>query len=167
MTHLSSGAMYRTKSVPGNLQEVNFEGKNFTGAESYARSKLCNVLLSNKIARKMKKENILILSNSLMPGLVRTEMAYTLSEELKTLGTVGPMIFDYVLHNVAWDTEEGTLAQLYVTVGDEIIREKISGEFFHPIAIKMKQPDTVTVENEEKLWKLGLELLKRQNMLRK
>jgi len=137
------------------------------GKEAYDRSKLGVILISNQIAKQMQKRKIPIFSNTVSPGLVKTEMAIKVQKDIKAIyGDLSGAILDYFINNLAWRPEEGCLSSLYLAVSPDIAREKITGKYFQPIGAQVKPNDLVTEHNSEILWNFSVDLLRQKNMLR-
>lgn len=56
-----------------NLDDINYQTEEYGGWKSYSRSKFCNILFTNELARRL--EGTGITANAVHPGGVRTEIA--------------------------------------------------------------------------------------------
>jgi len=170
ITHVTSGSSFDATFPPQNgnkiyssLDQIN----NVTGismAQVYARSKLCNILFSNEISRKMNARKINVLSNAVYPGIVNSNFFIETLEIAKSripnvLFSIGMIFFNIFREKYMWSAEEGTRTQLYASVSKHIAQNRISGKYFHPVGIVVPPNPLVTQENSEILWKVSLELL--------
>ena len=69
--NLASIAHSSTREV--NFDDINYEKEQYGGWKSYSRSKFCNIVFTNELARRL--ENTGITANAIHPGGVRTEIA--------------------------------------------------------------------------------------------
>lgn len=69
--NLSSIAHKSTREL--DLNDINFEKAAYDGWKSYSRSKFCNILFTNELAKRL--EGTGITANAVHPGGVRTEIA--------------------------------------------------------------------------------------------
>jgi len=72
------GRIVNVSSSAHNGGRIDFEDlplKNgYSRVKSYSRSKMANILFSNELNRKFKEDKIPIFVNSLMPGVIATEL---------------------------------------------------------------------------------------------
>lgn len=69
--NLSSIAHKSTREL--NLDDINYKKEEYGGWKAYSRSKYCNILFTNELAKRLKKDGITV--NAVHPGGVRTEIA--------------------------------------------------------------------------------------------
>ena len=69
--NLASIAHNSTREL--NFGDLNYEKEQYGGWKSYSRSKFCNIIFTNELARRL--EGTGITANALHPGGVRTEIA--------------------------------------------------------------------------------------------
>ncbi|MDB4656055.1 SDR family oxidoreductase [Flavobacteriales bacterium] len=69
--NLASIAHSSTREL--NFDDLNYEKEQYGGWKSYSRSKFCNIVFTNELARRL--EGTGITANALHPGGVRTEIA--------------------------------------------------------------------------------------------
>lgn len=107
-----SSALHKLGEVPENWS--NTEGY----FQAYANSKLCNILFSNELARRLEGSGVVV--NSLNPGQVNTSLyrSSTLLEKMRSL----------VLYTFFKSPEEGAQTSIYLAVADEC--DDISGRYF-------------------------------------
>jgi NAD(P)-dependent dehydrogenase (short-subunit alcohol dehydrogenase family) len=110
LVYLSSGMHH---SVRMRMDDLTWSKRNWSGANAYAESKLCDVLLAFAFARRWKD----VLSNALEPGWVPTKMG-------------GPSAPD--------DLESGSVTQVWLATSEDPAA-LVSGEYFYHQ--KLKQPN--------------------------
>jgi len=76
LVFVSSSALF-TGALDKNVYEHTKRPQGRTSMDTYADTKLFNVLTANAFAERYKKKNIAIRSNSIAPGLVKTNFAET------------------------------------------------------------------------------------------
>ena len=92
LVHVSSAAQFSASAdyegIPATVEELNnVTSKSFTMEvfPRYGTSKLMNILFSNEIAERMTTKKINVLSNSIHPGLVSTNLAAGFEELITSL----------------------------------------------------------------------------------
>jgi NAD(P)-dependent dehydrogenase (short-subunit alcohol dehydrogenase family) len=119
----------------------NLQGeKDFDGNSAYSLSKLCNILFTYKLHRKLEDSSSHINTNCLHPGVIDTKLLRS------NWGGIGNSV------------KEGAENVLYVATYDGI--EEVSGKYF---VNKMPQSSAmVTYENDkqDKLWEISENMVK-------
>jgi NAD(P)-dependent dehydrogenase (short-subunit alcohol dehydrogenase family) len=81
---------------------------------AYGQTKLANILFSNELSLRLGPG---VTSNSLHPGLIRTDLARHVKASFDSasavLATVGQLGFDYFM-SAAMDTDMGAMNQVYL-----------------------------------------------------
>ncbi|KFH72013.1 hypothetical protein MVEG_02306 [Podila verticillata NRRL 6337] len=113
------------------------------------RSKLCNVLFTKALARRLGKERVFV--NLAHPGTVRTEFAR--NEEVQW-GPTFTRIIDILTGVVFFYTVKAAcLTQVYCATSPKIVNKDIRGRHFIPIANELQpNPTAEDVEAQEALW---------------
>lgn len=107
------------------------------GYRLYANTKLCNVLFTNELARRLT--NTGVTTNSLDPGVVKTDIFRNLSPTLRFIAywVLDAMfkvinkivvIMSILYPDYFQDSYEGAQTSIYLSVSQEV--EGISGRFF-------------------------------------
>ncbi|HSZ24764.1 MAG TPA: SDR family oxidoreductase [Cytophagaceae bacterium] len=127
--------------------KINFEDiehkKNYSLFGSYNQSKLCNVLFTKELARKLKGTNVSV--NCLNPGPVKTGLARDM----------GP-VFQWLAKSFFPSAEKASATAIYLASSPEV--EKITGRYFE----KCKVVPSSKISNDEKiakkLWDLSTKM---------
>ncbi|CAG5047167.1 unnamed protein product [Parnassius apollo] len=130
----------------GNIQNINDEKKGYL--QTYANSKLCNVLFSNELARRLEGTGVTV--NSLNPGQVNTSLyrSSSLLNKLKRL----------VLSIFFKSPAEGAQTSLYLAVSHEC--DYMTGCYLEDCSESRMSPKAKDKELAAKLWSISEELVK-------
>jgi len=151
-------SILHSKTYPVGIQFDKINDKDaYDSSLAYGQSKLCNVLFTKELARRLEGKRIYVLS--LHPGYVATDLQRNLYDWgffWRMLGKLG-----YAL--VALSPEKGALTQLYAATSPEIEEKNYRGEYFVPIA-KRETPSEFSRNPElaKKLWSFTEDLLKQK-----
>lgn len=130
----------------GTIEKVNEENY-YSYIQTYCNSKLCNVLFSNELARRLEGTGVVV--NSLHPGQVNTCLyRSTILEKLRSL----------ILYSFFKSPEEGAQTSLYLAVSDEA--DLVSGRYFVDCAEGNMSAKAKNEDLARKLWSLSEELVK-------
>ncbi|KAL8101881.1 hypothetical protein AgCh_033688 [Apium graveolens] len=127
------------------------EESSYDGNAAYGQSKLCNLLHTNELARRLKADGVNITANSLHPGLIATNI----TNNLNIVGWLFFTIGQFFLKNVA----QGAATTCYVALHPQV--KGVSGEYFidsnkaDPSATSAMAKDP---ELAKKLWDFSLNL---------
>ncbi|XP_044739444.1 retinol dehydrogenase 12-like isoform X3 [Chrysoperla carnea] len=151
------------KSAPSRIVTVSSLGHIFSSLDpdnlnkpgldelNYFNSKLCNILMSNELARKLEGTNV--TSNCLHPGIVHTEIMQHLPW-YKRLS----LSFSY------WfffkNAKEGAETTIHCAVCEKV--DGISGKYFQDCKDYWTLPIASNKELSEKVWNKSMELVKLQ-----
>jgi NAD(P)-dependent dehydrogenase (short-subunit alcohol dehydrogenase family) len=109
---VSSRAHQRAINGKIDFENINWE-KNYSSTASYSQSKLANIMFSNELNRKLKKDGIPITVNSLHPGVIPgTE----LSRDFGVWKYIVLPVVSLFLKSV----EQGAATTVYATVSKEL-----------------------------------------------
>eukprot|EP00211_Chloroparvula_japonica_P007398 CAMPEP_0119121746 /NCGR_PEP_ID=MMETSP1310-20130426/2232_1 /TAXON_ID=464262 /ORGANISM="Genus nov. species nov., Strain RCC2339" /LENGTH=326 /DNA_ID=CAMNT_0007111323 /DNA_START=231 /DNA_END=1211 /DNA_ORIENTATION=- len=159
---VSSSAHYRTydHGVGTTLAQLNDE-EAYDPISAYGQSKLANVLFAQELARRERGSNVLV--NVIHPGVVDTELARFALERLRNYAgdSLGNFLTNYVFVPLSkaafWSSDEAALTQVYALVGPQLLAEKTTGKYFHPIA-RPNAPHSVYATDkhlQRNLWALS------------
>ena len=99
------------------LEDLPEPGSN-RGYRAYARSKLCNILYTYELARRLEGTNITV--NALHPGLVQTNIA-------RNNGLLGRVV-NFFIGARGVDADKGAETLVYLAASPEV--EGVTGKFF-------------------------------------
>ncbi|MGB8365995.1 MAG: SDR family oxidoreductase [Rhizomicrobium sp.] len=146
----SGGRIVSTASAAHNAARLDFDdlqsGKRYSGMGAYSRSKLCNILFTRELARRLQGTGV--TANCLHPGFVATR-----------LGAQNGGWFAFVqgiARNFALSPEQGAETIIYLASSPEV--ENVSGLYFHKL--KQEQP-TKEAQNDadaKHLWDISAKL---------
>ena len=151
---VSSSAHYNShpEGIMSSLEEMNKESR-YDRRNSYGQSKLANVLFAQELAERYKDQNVLV--NSIHPGAVKTELGRHI------LDFKNPLLKSMVeslktTSQIVWDPRDAALTQLYAAVSPDIIRKRVTGKYFHPIAREaVTDPHAWNMTLQKQLWALS------------
>jgi NAD(P)-dependent dehydrogenase (short-subunit alcohol dehydrogenase family) len=139
----ASDAHYRAKLDFSDLQSK----KSYSGFAVYSKSKLCNILFTRELARRLAGTGI--TANSLHPGFVATRfgdqsggMLSALVRVAKPVGAISP--------------EEGAKTIVYLASSPEVART--SGEYFYKCAPATPSAEALSDQDAKKLWEISAEI---------
>ncbi|KAF9429864.1 hypothetical protein BGZ76_001084 [Entomortierella beljakovae] len=143
------------KATNFELEAINDE-KLLSSFERYYRSKLCVVMFSNALARRLENEKIYV--NSLNPGYVNTELSRYAHD---TFGKTFVNAFNKIGNaTLAMKPQHACLTPLYLATSPDVENKDIRGRYFIPIAHEI-HPSAYArnVELQEKLWTFSEKLV--------
>ena len=109
----------RAHESPGKFRLEDLpEPSSNRGYPAYKRSKLCNILFTYELARRLEGENITV--NALHPGLVRTSIA-------RNNGLLGRVV-NFFIGVRGITPDKGAETPVYLAVSPEV--ESVTGKFF-------------------------------------
>ena len=128
-----------------NLDDLLWKSNRYNSIKAYAQSKLCNVLFTKELHRRLGSEGI--YSYALHPGVVSTEL----------MRHSNLMMFSNLLFSRFFKTpEEGAQTNIYCSVQEGL--ESLSGEYFADCAQTKSHKWTHDVEKAKALWKMSEQL---------
>lgn len=129
----------------GNINDLNNE--NISYMRLYANSKLCNVLFSNELARRLEGTGVVV--NSLNPGQVNTSLYRSTGiEKLRSL----------VLYTFFKSPTEGAQTSIYVAVSEDC--DQVTGRYFSDCSEANMSYKARDKNMAEKLWEVSEEMVK-------
>lgn len=132
------------------LEDLNLDeqsAKTFGVNNSYVISKLCNVLMTVELARRLKDTGV--TTNSLHPGAVYTEIL----ANAPIVKTVRPILKPFF--KTPW---QGAQTTIYLAVSPEV--DDVSGQYYSDCHQKRPSPLAKDAELTRKLWEVSEELVK-------
>lgn len=125
---LSSAASFLSypEGVRASVQAMN-DKATFDKHKGYAHSKLANVLFAQELAERVKEKNILV--NSVHPGSVITPLAERgMNEIVNAMPSFLNSTILHIFNNGGWSAHDAALSQIYLAVGQKLIKERITGK---------------------------------------
>ena len=142
--NVSSEAHRNVKVDFNDLQMEN----NYSGFGAYSRSKLCNVLFTYELARRL--EGTSVTANALHPGFLSTGIFRE-----------APAVVQFAVKIIAGSAEKGANAIVHLATAPEL--ENVSGKYFNGTKEVRSSEETYNREAGEKLWKISEEMTKLEN----
>lgn len=137
----------------GKLDFSNLNGeKSYSPMGAYGVSKLCNILFTNALARRLLAEDAPVTANSLHPGIVRTGFGKNNGGLVGTLTRAGTT----VLQMFGLSAEKGAETQIYLASSSEI--EGVSGQYFEKKKISRSNSVSNNEAIQERLWEVSAQM---------
>ncbi|CAF4370738.1 unnamed protein product, partial [Adineta steineri] len=94
-----------------NWDDINFT-KPYWKFNAYSHSKLANILFTNELARRLQNTNI--TTNSLHPGLVRTEVIRNISGHYQIILNTLILLLTPIWYYLIKSPEQGAQTSIYL-----------------------------------------------------
>ena len=131
-----------------NLDDINYEKEEYGGWKSYSRSKYCNILFTNELAKRL--EGTGITANAVHPGGVRTEIAEKNANWFTKLGWI-------VMKPFMVTVEEGAKTSIHLASSPEVEGE--TGGYWVKCKKYFSNRPSQVESNWKALWKKSEELV--------
>jgi len=128
------------------FEDIQYE-KNYSGFTAYSQSKLCNILFTYELARRLEGTGVTV--NALHPGFVASEFG-------KNNGFLMRLVLR-LLTPVARSTNDGASTSIYLASSREV--EGVSGKYFVDTREVDSDQNSYDLAAAEKLWNLSLEMI--------
>ena len=129
------------------LEDLPRPGSN-RGYRAYGRSKLCNILFTYELARRLEGENITV--NALHPGLVQTNIA-------RNNGLLGRVV-NFFIGARGMDADKGAETLVYLASSPQV--EGVTGRFFVDCRAVPSSALSYDTELAARLWDMSESLTK-------
>ena len=118
----------------------------YSAMRAYGVSKLCNIMFTHELAKRTQGNNI--TTNSLHPGVVRTQLAEEANWMMKLFYWIGSPFMR--------SPQSGAETSIYLATADEI--QEQNGQYFRNK--KVATPASIAFDDEltERLWQLSADL---------
>ena len=147
--HLKKGDDVRVVNVSSEVHRLGAQvfdiddlqlQHNYSPTKAYGVSKLCNIMFTHELAKRCK--NTAITTNSLHPGVVRTQLAEEANWMMK--------LFYFIGKPFMRSPKSGAETSIYLATSDEV--RSVSGKYFRNK--KVTAPASVAFDDEltEELW---------------
>lgn len=129
-----------------DFDDLSYEKGKYQATEAYARSKLCNILFTKELARRLAGKNV--TANSLHPGAVATDIwRYAPAWAKVMVAIIKPFLLT---------PRQGSATSTYLASSPEV--EGVTGRYF----VKCKERRSSPLSNDEslarKLWDISARL---------
>ncbi|CAH0728033.1 unnamed protein product, partial [Brenthis ino] len=142
-----------TSSVLHNIGTINFKKlndiKHYYSIQLYGNSKLCLVLFSNELVKKLRSSNVVV--NCVDPGAVGTGIFYSVGT---IIGYTISTLF-YMFFKTPW---EGAQTTLHVALDKKA--GNVTGGFFKDCKLTSAKKSAYNEKTGIKLWEESMRLLK-------
>jgi retinol dehydrogenase 12 len=120
--------------------------KNYGGFSAYAKTKLCNLLMNQELARRL--EGTQVTTNALHPGVVAT-----------SIFREAPGWMRIPIMALAKGPEKGCKTMVYLSESNEV--KDTTGKYFINNKEKAPAPAALDVQSAQRLWQISSELTNR------
>jgi len=128
-----------------DLEDPNYEKREYTKWGAYGQSKLANVLFARELNKRMSGENIKAFS--LHPGVIPTELTRHMNSAVRSLfKSVGSLFIKTI--------PQGAATSVYVATAPEV--ENSGGAYFADCNVTQSPNSEVNDEMALKLWELSV-----------
>lgn len=134
------------RGVTLNFDDLQNE-KNYQGFKVYGQSKLCNVLFTYELARRL--EGTRVTANALHPGFVATNFATNNGR----LYTIGMRLMSFL----AKSPQKGAQTSIHLASSPEV--EGVNGKYFTNLQAVESSPISYNRPTAEQLWQVSLALI--------
>ncbi len=144
IVNVSSGA-----HTTGNLDFSDLQKEQkYSTFKAYGDAKLCNVLFTYELARRLEAENAPVTVNALHPGFVNTGFG----------GGNGPLLNAVMVLTRPFQisAEQGAQTSIYLCTSPEV--EDATGGYFAKSQAKKSSPRSYDEETQRRLWQVSEEL---------
>ncbi len=139
----SSGAHRRAKLDFSDLQSC----RGYSGLPVYSKSKLCNILFTRELARRLAGTGI--TANCLHPGFVATRFG-------DQSGGIGSLLVRAAKPIAGISPEEGARTILYLASSPEVAN--VNGEYFYECKVAGPTAEARNDADAKKLWDVSAQL---------
>lgn len=126
----------------------------YPNLSGYATSKLCNILHSKILSKKLKASQV--ISNSLHPGMVKTGILN--NDPFQGKGLLRILLYRILFKYMGRSTKDGAKTVIYAAI-DESLND-ISGQYFENNSIANNELSKLAKDEKlaEKLWDISLQM---------
>ncbi len=130
-----------------DFEDLQME-KGFSGFKAYCLSKLCNILFTRELAKRL--EGTGVTANSMHPGYLRTGIFRETSGLLKLLVMM-----------TAGNPAKGARAIVYLATAPEL--DSVTGKYFKGTLERPSSPASQDSQAAERLWQISEQMTRLQN----
>lgn len=130
------------RNVKIDFNDLQME-KNYSGFRAYSLSKLCNVLFTYELARRL--DGISVTANALHPGFLSTGIFRE-----------APALIRFIVKIIAGSAEKGAKAIIHLGTVPELAN--VSGKYFNGTKEVRSSEQTYDREAAERLWEISAKM---------
>ncbi|MGD1891813.1 MAG: SDR family oxidoreductase [Cyclobacteriaceae bacterium] len=130
-----------------DLKDLQYEKRKYNGLKAYASSKLCNILFTRELSKRLPQTNV--VTNSLHPGGVATNFGKGVSG---FFGVIMKMARPFMISE-----EKGAQTSIYLATSDE--GYTATGLYFKDKKAVKPNKDASSDYNAKRLWEISENLL--------
>lgn len=127
-----------------NLSEIN-KPDNYFIMQAYANSKLCNVLFTYELSRKLQDKGVLV--NCLHPGVVNTRIGQ------KNTRLLSNFVWMLIANTKGVSLKKGAETSVYLAESNDV--SAITGKYFEKCKIKNSSPISYDQNLAKELWEMS------------
>lgn len=155
LDHMSeNGRIVMVGSVAHKVGKIDFDDlemkKGYSIAKAYSRAKLCNMLFTKELSRRLANTGITI--NCVHPGAVITNIGATQRKDKIGVSSIRKLAGN-ILKVFVKTPEQGAATAIYVATSDEC--EGISGEYFSNCKVAKASSKASDKELAKRLWEVS------------
>ncbi|KAL7636581.1 UNVERIFIED_CONTAM: hypothetical protein RMT77_013358 [Armadillidium vulgare] len=134
--------------LPGlEIEDLHFKNRTYGSITAYSQTKLCNVLFTNELARRLAQKGIKnVTVNSLHPGVVKTEIT---SKDASFWLWLSSLVF----HMASKSEKLGAQTTIHLAVSNE--GGKVTGEYFVDCKIAPTSQRAKDKNLARKVWQIS------------
>ncbi|MBO9129484.1 SDR family oxidoreductase [Bacillus sp. 165] len=130
-----------------DMEDLQFKQRKYSGFRAYNQSKLCNILFTYELARRVEEDGITV--NTVCPGWVNTQLGNDRTLTAKLL-RIPVKLF-------AKPVERGAETAIYLALSPEV--ENITGKYFVDKKPQASSSDSYNSSLQQQLWQKSSELV--------
>ena len=133
-----------------NWEDLNNEN-NYKSFKVYAQSKLCNILYTRELAKRLEGTKVTI--NAVHPGVVLTELNRYVGETFGWIATVFLVCFYPIILLVFKTVKHGAQTSIYCALSPDL--NNVSGRYFADCAEQKTSKHAMNDEDAKRLWEVS------------
>ncbi|KAL7640090.1 UNVERIFIED_CONTAM: hypothetical protein RMT77_009504 [Armadillidium vulgare] len=133
-----------------DAEDLNFD-KKYDRISAYARSKICNILFTKELSRRLVGTGV--TANSLHPGIVYTNIWYDCKSFLMTY-------LNLIAYTLGINEREGAQTTIYAAVSEDL--KNITGKYFDNCQEGVRSSLAENLETAQKLWTVSEKIVQLQ-----
>ena len=136
------------------MDDLNSEKTKYDPITSYIQSKLCNVLFTRELAKRLANSNV--NAYALHPGVIKTEIGRNLKDSYGILGQLASLVFCIASVWLCKSTKQGAQTTIYCALSSEL--NNVSGKYYSDCKEHQLLPKALNEQDALKLWEISEKL---------